>query len=69
MIQELTSLVTSIHGKPYSTQTSSKQSESKLKSTGNKSDVMDIDKDSNKIKDPHTSRQVHRKTRTTSNIE
>ena len=67
MIQELTTLVTSMHGKstPHVTQhddTPKKLSEKKI-------DTMDIDKDSHKRKEPQILRPLHRKTRATSNIE
>ena len=68
IIQELTFLVTSLHGKTNPTQ-SSKQSEIIPKPSENKPDFMDIDKDSNERKYPHTPRPVHNKTRSTTNIE
>ena len=68
MIQELTSLVTSMHGKTPTPQVSQPNDTSK-KSSDTKIDSMDVDKESNKRKDPHILRPVHRKTRATSNIE
>ena len=68
MIQELTSLVTNMHGntQPHHI---SQPNETPKKTSGNKIDSMDVDKESNKRKDPQIQRPVHRKTRATANIE
>ena len=68
MIQDLTTLVTSMHGKTPTPQVSQADYISKKYSEKN-TDSMDVDKESNKRKDPHILRHGHRKTRATSNIE
>ena len=68
MIQDLTTLVTSMHGKTPTPQVSQPDETSK-KYSDKKIDSMDVDKESNKRKDPHILQPVHRKNRATSNIE
>ena len=67
MIQELTSLVTSLHGKSPSTPVTT-QHEVPMKPSGKKVDAMDIDKESNKRKDMQTQRPSHHKKRATSQV-
>ena len=65
MIQELTVLITGIHGTPIITQPSTNNDHTKK--PNNKPDDMDIDKDNHKRKEPLTPRPSHRKTRATAN--
>ena len=67
MIQDLTTLVTSMHGK--STPHVSQHDDTPKKLSEKKIDSMDVDKDSNKRKEPQILRPLHRKTRASSNIE
>ena len=65
MIQELTVLITGIHGTPIITQPSSNKDQTK--NLNAPPDEMDIDKDNHKRKEPLTPRPSHRKTRATTN--
>ena len=65
MIQELTVLITGIHGTPTITQPSPNNDQTKKHNSP--PDVMDIDKDNHKRKEPLTPRPSHRKTRATAN--
>ena len=67
IIQELTAIVSGIHGTPVITQPIHPNDQPKT--PGGKKEPMDIDKDNHKRKEFQTPRIGHRKTRATANIE
>ena len=65
MIQELTAIISGIHGTPVITKPSINTDQTKKPRS--KNEAMDIDKDSHKRKETQTPRPSHRKTRATAN--